>query len=157
MANDRQFQAHTRLVATWGVKPYRATIPVVVGPTDSVLEIGCEWGATSVLLAAAAGRLVATDLSSVCINRARHKHPHLSFEVLDAFDLAAVQNMGGGHFDKIYIDVSGLSGYRSLLDVLALVNAYSAVLQPETIVIKSGALLNLARRLHPWPPTGGAL
>ena len=46
------------------------------------------------------------------------------------------------------LDVSGLSGFRSTLDVLALLNSYAALLDPRTIVVKSGALLNLARRLE---------
>lgn len=48
----------------------------------------------------------------------------------------------------IYIDVSGISGFRSVLDVLALLNSYSALLAPRWIVVKSGALVNLARRLE---------
>ena len=146
--NDRQFQSHARLVATWGVKPYRETIDEVVQPDDSVLEIGCEWGATSVLIQPRAQRLLATDVSARCIERARKLHPTIEFQTLDAFDLRAVQSLG--HFDKIYIDVSGLSGYRSTLDVLALLNTYSALLEPKAIVVKSGSMVNLARRLSAW-------
>jgi 2-polyprenyl-3-methyl-5-hydroxy-6-metoxy-1,4-benzoquinol methylase len=148
MANDRQFQLHSRLVATWGVKPYRDTIPHLVDPADSVLEIGCEWGTTSALLHSRAARLVATDLSRECIERARDMHPQIEFRTLDAFDIRAVERLGT--FDKIYIDVSGLSGYRSTLDVLSLLNTYSALLEPKAIVVKSGSLLNLARRLTAW-------
>ena len=148
MANDRQFQAHTRLIATWGVKPYRETIDTIVQPGDSVLEIGCEWGTTSVLIHERAARLLSTDVSSRCIERALELHPDVEFQTLDAFDLRAVQQLG--HFDKIYIDVSGLSGYRSTLDLLALVNTYSALIEPQAIVVKSGSLVNLARRLSAW-------
>ena len=143
--NDRQFQPHARLVATWGVKPYRETIDEVVQPGDSVLEIGCERGTTSVRIQARARRLLATDVSIRCVERARKLHPSIEFQTLDAFDLRAVQDLG--NFDKIYIDVSGLSGYRSTLDVLALLNTYSVLLAPKAIVVKSGALVNLARRL----------
>jgi trans-aconitate methyltransferase len=148
MANDRQFQTHSRLVATWGVKPYRETIDAIVQPSDSVLEIGCEWGTTSVLIHERAAQLLATDVSTRCIERARELHPCVEFQTLDAFDLRAVQSLG--HFDKVYIDVSGLSGYRSTLDVLALLNTYSALLEPQVIVVKSGSLVNLARRLSAW-------
>lgn len=148
MANDRQFQTHSRLIATWGVKPYRETIAHVVLPSDAVLELGCEWGTTSKPLAACASSLIATDVSEQVIARARERYPHIDFRVLDAFDLRAVERLG--RFDVIYIDVSGLSGFRSTLDVLSLLNTYSALLEPRAIVVKSGSLLNLARRLVPW-------
>src|SRR5688500_15755387 len=133
MANDRQHQEHTRLVATYGAKHYRSTISTTVRPEDGVLEIGCEWGTTSAYLAKAAARLVATAVSAECIHRARAKHPDIRFETLDAFDLLAVQ--AHGPVDVVYVDVSGLSGFRSLLDVLALLNAYSNLLAPRVIVI----------------------
>lgn len=148
MANDRQFQTHSRLVATWGVKPYRDTITHIVEPNDAVLELGCEWGTTSVLLHDQSSRLIATDVSGKVVAEAQRRHPHIDFRTLDAFDLRAVERLGT--FDVVYIDVSGLSGYRATLDVLALVNAYSALLEPRAIVIKSGSLLNLARRLVAW-------
>lgn len=53
-------------------------------------------------------------------------------------------------FSKIYMDVSGLSGYRSLLDVLALLNMYASVFEPEAVIIKSGALKQLARKCIAW-------
>jgi trans-aconitate methyltransferase len=113
------------------------------------LEIGCEWGTTSAYLAVVAAQLVATDVSAECIERARSKNPDIFFETLDAFDLLAVQ--AHGPVDIVYMDVSGLSGFRSLLDVLALLNSYSNLLAPRVIVIKSGALVNLARRLSVAP------
>ena len=51
MANETQFRATTRIIATRGVKEYRETIPAVVGPDDHVLEVGCEWGTTTAVLA----------------------------------------------------------------------------------------------------------
>jgi hypothetical protein len=78
-------------------------------------------------------------------------HPELRFEVLDAFDVRAALGVGR-HFDKVYMDLSGLSGYRSLLDVIALVSMYATVLRPDTIVVKSGALKHFASRCMPWMP-----
>ena len=147
MPNDRQFQPKTKLLATTGVKNYRRTIEEVVREDDFVLEIGCEWGTTSVLLQERCSRLLATDVSAECLERARQRHPHIEFEVLDAFDLKAVFDVGQG-VSVIYIDVSGISGFRSVLDVISLLNAYSALLAPRQIVVKSGALVNLARRLE---------
>ena len=51
MANDKRFRLTTTLVGTRGVKEYRATIPVWVNETDVVLEIGCEWGTTTTIIA----------------------------------------------------------------------------------------------------------
>lgn len=147
MPNDRQFQPKTKLLATSGVKNYRSTIDEVVRSDDFVLEIGCEWGTTSVLLHPRCARLLATDVSPECVERARERHPQVEFAVLDAFDLKAVLRAGEG-VSVIYIDVSGLSGFRSVLDVISLLNAYSALLAPRRIVVKSGALVNLARRLE---------
>jgi trans-aconitate methyltransferase len=147
MPNDRQFQAKTRIVATRDVKGYRATIVDIVRADDVVLEIGCEWGTTTPLLTQHAASVLATDVSSECIDRARANHPDLSFDVLDAFDLRAIVDLGRA-FTVIYIDVSGISGFRSTLDVLALLNSYSSLLAPRVIVVKSGSLVNLARRLE---------
>lgn len=149
MANDSQFKFPSRVVATRGVVEYRATVDSLVHPSDVVLELGCEWGATTVLLAARCSLVVGTDLSPVCIERARASHPGLRFEVLDAFDARAALDLGV-EFTKVYVDLSGLSGYRSLLDVIALLTMYATVLRPDTIVVKSGALKHFAARCVPW-------
>jgi trans-aconitate methyltransferase len=149
MANDRQFRWSTRLVATRGVQEYRATIPVWVRPEDTVLELGCEWGTTTALLAPRCREVVGTDVSPDCIARARQRHPDLRFEVLDAFDVRAALDLGRP-FTKVYLDLSGFSGYRSLLDVIALLTMYATVLRPEAIVVKSGALKHFALHCLPW-------
>jgi trans-aconitate methyltransferase len=149
LANDSQFKFPSRVVATRGVSEYRATIARLVQPSDVVLELGCEWGATTVRLSERCSCVIGTDLSPVCIERARASHPDLRFEVLDAFDVRAASDLGVG-FNKVYMDLSGLSGYRSLLDVIALVTMYSTVLRPDTIVIKSAALKHFASRCVAW-------
>lgn len=118
-------------------------------PDDSVLEIGCEWGSTTVLIAPHCGQIIGTDVSSVCIERARGDHPGLRFEVLDGFDVRAATDFGI-QFNKVYIDMSGLSGYRSILDVISLLNMYATVLQPDAIIIKSGALKDFANNCVAW-------
>lgn len=149
MANDKQFHLRTTLVGTRGVKEYRATIPVWVDQADVVLEIGCEWGTTTALIAPYCKEVVGTDISMTCIQRARQRFPQLQFEVLDGFDVRAALALGKP-FTKVYIDMSGLSGYRSLLDTIALVNMYATVLRPKAIVIKSGALKNFASQCLAW-------
>lgn len=157
MANEKQFKLNTHFIGTRGVKEYRETIAAWVNPRDSVLEIGCEWGTTTALIAPFCREIIGTDLSPVCIAQARQKYPHLHFEVLDAYDLPAALAFNR-RFTKIYIDVSGLSGYRSLLDVIALLNMYATLFSPDAIIVKSGALKRFATFCLPWrspsqPPT----
>jgi len=156
MANDKQFKLKTKYIGTRGVKEYRESISRWVGKEDSVLEIGCEWGTTTALLAAHCREVIGTDISPEVITRARERHPQLRFEVLDAYDVLATLGFGK-RFTKIYIDVSGLSGYRSLLDLIALLNMYATVLQPEAIIVKSGALKQFASQCMAWQsPTTSA-
>jgi hypothetical protein len=69
--------------------------------------------------------------------------------VLDGFDVRAALGLGK-EFTKIYIDISGLSGYRSLLDVISLLMMYATVLRPEAIIVKSGALKHFASHCIAW-------
>jgi len=151
MANEKQFKVKTKFIATRGVKEYRATIPVWVNEDDVVLEIGCEWGTTTKLIAQRCKNVIGTDVSLDCIERAREMHPGIRFEVLDGFDVRAAQAFGE-EFTKVYIDISGLSGYRSLLDGISLLNMYATVLRPEAIIIKSGALKHFAAHCIAWRP-----
>jgi trans-aconitate methyltransferase len=148
MANEQQFKVKTSFVAARGVREYRETIGTWVGEDDTVLEIGCEWGTTTTLLASRARDVLGTDISPEVIERARAKHPGLRFDVLDGFDVLAAHRLGT--FTKVYIDMSGLSGYRSLLDTISLLTMYATVLRPEAIVVKSGALKHFARQCVPW-------
>jgi trans-aconitate methyltransferase len=153
MANERQFKTKTFFIATRGVQEYRETIPHVVRPDDVVLEIGCEWGLTTECLARQCGNVLGADVSPDCIARARQRRPQLRFELLDAFDIRRAMVLAPGT-TVVYIDVSGLSGYRALLDVIALLNMYATVMQPRLIVIKSGALKHFAQHCSTWrrPP-----
>jgi trans-aconitate methyltransferase len=149
MANDSQFKLRTKFVATRGVKEYRETITALVTPDDVVLEVGCEWGTTTALIAPHCREVVGTDVSADVIARAREMHPGIRFEVMDAFNVRAALDLGP-RFTKIYVDLSGVSGYRSLLDVIALLNMYATVLQPDTIIVKSGALKHFAAHCMAW-------
>jgi SAM-dependent methyltransferase len=152
MANETQFRATTRIIATRGVKEYRETIPAVVGPDDHVLEVGCEWGTTTAVLAQYAAHVIGTDISPKCVARARAIRPGLDFRVLDAFDVRSVLDLGLP-ISKVYMDLSGLSGYRGLLDLIALIQSYAGIVRPDTVVAKSGALKHFARCCSPWQAT----
>lgn len=149
MANENQFKLKTIFIATRGVKEYRESIEKWVDSNDSVLEIGCEWGTTSVLIKERCKQLIATDISQECIDKAKELYPNISFDTLDAFNIKAAMNFGI-QFSKIYIDMSGLSSYRSLLDVISLVNMYAAVFEPKAIIIKSGSLKQFAKNCIAW-------
>lgn len=154
--NEKQFKLKTKFIGTRKVKEYRETIPVWVNENDVVLEIGCEWGTTTQLIAPHCQEVIGTDISDECIRRAREKHPDLHFEVLDGFDVRAALDLGK-QFTKIYIDMSGLSGYRSLLDVISLLTMYATVFRPEAIIIKSGALKQFAANCIAWHSGGSEL
>ena len=149
MANEQQFRPRTVFIATRNVKEYRETIPEWVAPEDVVLEIGCEWGTTTVLLAPHCKEVIGTDISAECLETARQRHPDIRFELLDGFDVRAALDFEK-QFTKVYIDMSGLSGYRSLLDVIALLTMYATVLRPKAVVVKSGALKHFAANCVPW-------
>jgi trans-aconitate methyltransferase len=151
MANEKQFKVKTKFIATRGVKEYRATIPQWVNEDDVVLEIGCEWGTTTAMIAPHCKEIIGTDVSAECIERAKERHPGIRFEVLDGFDVRAALEFGID-FTKVYIDMSGLSGYRSLLDGISLLTMYATVLRPDAIIIKSGALKHFAANCVPWRP-----
>lgn len=145
MPNDSQFKLATRFIVMRGGQQYRSTIPFLVGPSDTVLELGCEWGTTTQVLAGACNEVIGTDV----ITRAHRLHPDIRFEVLDAFDVRAALNLGKA-CTKLYVDLSGFSGYRLLLDVIALLTIYSTVLRPDTIVVKSAALKQFPSHCVAW-------
>ncbi|MBI5668779.1 MAG: class I SAM-dependent methyltransferase [Chloroflexi bacterium] len=149
MANEKQFKLKTLFVAARGVQEYRATIPTFVKPDDVILELGCEWGTTTEILAQHSGEVIGTDISPECIQRAQQLRPHLHFEVLDAFDVRAALGFGKP-FNKVYMDLSGFSGYRALLDVIALTNMYATIFSLQVIVVKSGALKHFASHCTAW-------
>ena len=149
MANEKQFKLDTMFIGTRGVKEYRASIDEWIKADDVVLEIGCEWGTTTELIAPVCKEVIGTDISPDCIARARQEHPTLHFEVLDGFDVRAAYALRE-YFDKIYIDMSGLSGYRSLLDLISLLNMYATMIRPQAIIVKSGALKQFASHCIAW-------
>jgi len=131
MANEMQFRATTRIIATWGT--------------------------TTAVLARYAAHVIGTDISPKCVGRARAMRPGLDFRVLDAFDVRSVLELGVP-ITKVYMDLSGLSGYRGLLDLIALIQVYAGLVRPDTVVVKSGALKHFAQCCSPWhgaPPLTG--
>lgn len=61
-----------RVVGTFGVTQYRDVIPYVCLPTDNVLEIGCQHGMTTMLIAkhCTSGQIFGVDIGKNSIDRA---------------------------------------------------------------------------------------
>ena len=138
------------VILTRNVKEYRQTVPHVASLSDSVLEVGCAWGTTSALIYQYAGQLIAID-KGLSLPSARARHPHIRFEQIDGFDIAALRRLGRA-FTKIYVDVSGC---RAVGDVIRLISAYDSVFHPESMVVKSTKLWRLVRRCVLWYPVSG--
>lgn len=135
----------SRIIITKGVKQYRQTIQVCVNQTDTVLEVGCAWGTTSYLLSQYAGLVIAID-KGASLPVAKKTYPHVRFEQIDGFDIAALRNLHED-FSKIYIDISGC---REITDVVRLIKIYEAVFTPEIIVVKSSQLKYFVENCLVW-------
>ena len=149
MANEKQFKLNTKIFAVRGVYEYRLTIPALVNQNDRILEVGCEWGTTSRMLHEQCQNLIATDISAKVLLKAKNINPEINFKVLDIYDVKSAMALNFD-FNKMYVDVSGFSGYKSVLDVLSILNMYSTVFELDLIVVKSGALKQLFRNGVAW-------
>ena len=170
--------ATTQIIATVGVDEYRKTIPYLVQPSDTVLEVGCHLGTTTNLIhdqvAESLSRsmtserkvplVMGVDVGPKIIQGAQQKYPHLFFAVGNAWktaellrlqqdfyhqaDISVRQRRIG--FDVVYVDVGGLSGADGLLETLTLLSSYTYALEPRWIVVKSLCLRRLASSLTPY-------
>jgi hypothetical protein len=156
-----------KIIPTVGVLEYRKTIPFTVKAGDSVLEVGCHLGTSSVLLHEAAaqgdaGYCIGVDVGPKIIQGAKERFPGVYFSVGDAWKTAALlrvqQEFHASHetesnrlgFDVIYVDVGGLSGSDGLLESLSLLSSLMNALEPKYIVIKSVCMRRLASTLVPY-------
>jgi hypothetical protein len=155
------------IIATVGVQEYRKTIPFTVKTGDSVLEVGCHLGTSSVLLQEAAaqgdaGYCIGVDVGPKIVQGAKERYPGVYFSVGDAWKTAALlrvqqdfhacskQESNRLGFDVIYVDVGGLSGSDGLLESLSLLSSLMNALEPQYIVIKSLCMRRLASTLVPY-------
>ena len=147
----RVYEAEPVVVAAVGVDQYRSVIPTAVRPGDATLELGCHFGTSTALLAAASGgACLGVDVGASIVAAAREQHPHVDFRVGDAWataGLAALAPPAG--WDAVFVDVGGLSSVDGTLEALGLVRALGAALDPRIVVIKSKCLRNLAETLVP--------
>lgn len=153
-----------------GVTDYRKTIPFVVNAGDDVLEVGCHFGTTTVLLHdavkgddsgssdRASGFCAGVDIGEKIIANAKKQRNGPIFEVVNAWNTLELLKVKAKHcssnkdlgFDVVYADIGGLSGAYGLLESLALLDAISKALEPRCIVIKSQCMRRLASQLIPY-------
>lgn len=120
---------------------YERTIERVrglLGPSDSVLELGCGTGSTALLLAGGTARYLATDFSTEMIAIAKEKlaHQHvaqLSFRVASAEALAA----DGARYDAVL----GFNYLHLVDDLPGTLSAISDLLVPGGAFISKTACL----------------
>uniref|UniRef100_A0A0G4FLL3 Methyltransferase domain-containing protein n=1 Tax=Chromera velia CCMP2878 TaxID=1169474 RepID=A0A0G4FLL3_9ALVE len=72
------------------VAEYRAVIPLVIRPSDIVLEIGCAQGVTTGRLSEYAFHTIGIDYKQHCVEISRGNFPHIRFELMDGFNLGGV-------------------------------------------------------------------
>jgi len=146
------------VIGTVGVEEYRRTIPYVVRLGDSVLEVGCHLGTSTIDIHNAAhdengvGGCIGVDIGRKIIKGARQRHPDVPFEVADAWHTGELLRLSQVHlpakdatgYDAVYVDVGGLSGSDGLLEALSLLTALGNALEPRSLVIKSLCVRRLA-------------
>jgi len=138
-----------------------------------VLEVGCHFGTSTVLLKEVFDHVMGVDVGSKIIREAQRKYPHVFFRTGDAWKTAALLRLQQEYyqennsdsnsdkpipsdqrqpigFDAVYVDVGGLSGADGLLDTIALVKSIQYALEPQCIVVKSLCLQRLASRFVPY-------
>ncbi|PYR01665.1 MAG: hypothetical protein DMG00_30810 [Acidobacteria bacterium] len=123
----------SRVVLTQGVSQYRATVPHLVGPSDSVLEVGCATGKTTKIIAAHAA------CRELGLRNAR-------FERWNAWDIDTIRSVAT-RFDRIYVDISGSGSVES---VIRLVRSYENAFGPQVVVVKNSRLKAFVSSCHVW-------
>lgn len=147
------------IVPCVGVADYRKTIPLLLEQGDEVIEIGSHYGSTTTMLYDAVkseedGFCVGVDIGESIIEQAKRRHPHVLFDVVDAWDVLKLLKLkppsSSLGYDAVYADIGGLSGAHGLLESLALVDSIGRGLEPRCIVIKSSCMKKLATQLIPF-------
>mmetsp|Transcript_49150 Transcript_49150/g.117085 ORF Transcript_49150/g.117085 Transcript_49150/m.117085 type:complete len:258 (-) Transcript_49150:92-865(-) len=132
------------LVICEEVGEYRAAALQLVNSKDVVLEIGCHVGATTKVIATKAKRVVGLDQKAMLVEQARINHPHITFEIGDAFEAQQVirlqESVRPDSFSKIFVDISGS---RELSTVIRMLVMYESTLKPELIIVKSQPMKRL--------------
>lgn len=154
-----------RVVVCETTKEYRAAAVQNTDIEDVCLEVGCHEGITTAIIAARCKAVLGIDKSDVTVKAARAKHPQLSFEVVDGFDIESLKKLSPtGTFSKIFVDIGGIC---ELGVVVALVSLYFTEFKRSMVIVKSVFLkrflenTEIFRYFNGWvildqPDTGGS-
>ena len=127
---------------------YRALAISQVTTRDRVLEIGCDFGVCTAILARQASHALGVDISAARVQKASQTYGHVAdFEVLDCLsDLEGLTRVAASR-NKFFIDINGNRSADTVLDAIA--NLQHVVkIMPDIVVVKSRELFKLLRR-HP--------
>lgn len=76
-----------------------------ITPVSNVLEVNCGTGEDASIWAKDGHKVIATDISSGMVRKAREKYPDITFEVMDVENIASKE----GDFDIIFSNFGGLN------------------------------------------------
>ena len=127
---------------------YRALAISQVTTRDRVLEIGCDFGVCTAILARQASHALGVDISAARVQKASQTYGHVAdFEVLDCLsDLEGLTRVPASR-NKFFIDINGNRSADTVLQAIA--NLQHVVkMMPDIVVVKSRELYKLLRR-HP--------
>lgn len=124
---------------------------------DVVLEVGCCGGTTTSIIGKHCRLVVGIDQTAaeIAIANRRFALPgKVRFEVMDAFDMAAVLRLQkdiGCQFTKVFIDINGSRDIGTICDCM---DKIQKVLRPELVVVKSVKLRTLLYQCTAWDARG---
>ena len=122
-----------------------------------VLEVGCCGGTTTSIIGKHCRLVVGIDQTAaeIAIANRRFALPgKVRFEVMDAFDMAAVLRLQkdiGCQFTKVFIDINGSRDIGTICDCM---DKIQKVLRPELVVVKSVKLRTLLYQCTAWDARG---
>jgi len=148
-------QTKNRVIVADTTRQYREAALRYTAPQDVCLEVGCHEGVTSAKLQGRCASIVGVDASAETIDEARKKFPHVHFEVIDGFNVAALKALSPtGDFDKIFVDIGGIA---ELPTVARMVGLYFRTWKKATIIVKSVFLSQLLGSAELYKPSQATL
>lgn len=150
------------LVTAGNLEIYRKAAVALLGPADCVLEVGCQLGSTTALLASKAACVVGVDINKDMDGKGRvHTSvadaglpDNIMFDIADPHDLLRIQKICNTHVENspvtvLLVDAYDVIGNDLPLELLALCRQLSRVLAPSlhTILVRSKSLGQLQSQL----------
>lgn len=134
--------ARGRIVVVSSVERYRRLARDLPGPADAVLEIGCSTGEATRLLATGGARVVAVDVATEMVERARATvadMPRVTVAQVDGRDTPAMAALLADP-DLVFVDIGG----DARLDAVTLqLRQCLLAFAPRATVVRSAELAAL--------------